>query len=58
VPAERCRQLRDAYLALRQRVHELALDERRRVVAGTEFVTVRAFVTDVWNEVFAGVGSE
>jgi glutamate-ammonia-ligase adenylyltransferase len=58
VPAERCRQLKDAYLALRQRVHELALDERRRVVAGTEFVAVRAFVTDVWNEVFAGVAGE
>jgi glutamate-ammonia-ligase adenylyltransferase len=56
VPAARCRQLRDAYLVLRQRVHELALDERRRVVAGTEFVEVRAFVTDLWNEVFAVVG--
>jgi hypothetical protein len=39
-------------------VHELGLDERRRVVAGTEFVAVRAFVTDVWNEVFAGVAGE
>ncbi len=58
VSAERCRQLKDAYLALRQRVHELALDERRRVVAGTEFVAVRAFVTEVWNEVFAGVAGE
>ncbi len=58
VPAERCRQLKDAYLALRQCVHELALDERRRVVAGTEFVAVRAFVADVWNEVFAGVAGE
>ena len=27
VPAERCRRLKEAYLALRQRVHELALDE-------------------------------
>ena len=58
VPAARCRQLKDAYLALRQRVHELALDERRRVVAGTEFVEVRAFVTDIWNEAFAGVAGE
>src|SRR6185295_6265811 len=58
VPAERCRQLKDAYLLLRQRVHELALDERRRVVPETEFVAVRAVVTDVWNEVFAGVTGE
>ncbi len=58
VPAERCRRLKEAYLALRQRVHELALDERPRVVAGTEFVAVRAFVADVWNEVFAGVVGE
>jgi len=55
VPAERCRRLKDAYLALRQRVHELALDERPRVVSDTEFVAVRAFVADVWGEVFAGV---
>ncbi|MEO8465863.1 MAG: bifunctional [glutamate--ammonia ligase]-adenylyl-L-tyrosine phosphorylase/[glutamate--ammonia-ligase] adenylyltransferase [Gammaproteobacteria bacterium] len=58
VPAERCLQVKDAYLALRQRVHELALDERRRVVAGTEFVEARAVVTDVWNEVFNGVAGE
>ncbi len=58
VSAERCRQLKDAYLALRQRVHELALDERRRVVAATEFVAVRALVTEVWNEVFGGVAGE
>ncbi len=58
VSGERCRQLKDAYLTLRQCVHELALDERRRVVAGTEFVAVRAFVTEVWNEVFAGVAGE
>ena len=32
VPAERCRRLKEAYLALRQRVHELALDEGGRVV--------------------------
>jgi glutamate-ammonia-ligase adenylyltransferase len=57
-PAERCRQLKDAYLALRQRAHELALDERGRVVAATEFVAIRAFVTDLWNEVFAGAAGE
>ena len=32
VPEERCLRLKEAYLALRQRVHELALDEGGRVV--------------------------
>ena len=32
VPAERCRRMKEAYLALRQRIHELALDEGGRVV--------------------------
>jgi glutamate-ammonia-ligase adenylyltransferase len=57
-PAERCGALKDAYLALRQRVHELALDERERVVPDTEFGAVRTFVTGLWNEVFAGVADE
>src|SRR6185295_2991472 len=58
VPAERCRQLKEAYLALRERVHEVALDERGRVIAGTEFAETRAFVVDIWDEVFAGVGDQ
>jgi [glutamine synthetase] adenylyltransferase / [glutamine synthetase]-adenylyl-L-tyrosine phosphorylase len=44
--------MKDAYLALRGRVHELALDERGRVVASDELADVRAFVTSVWDEVF------
>jgi glutamate-ammonia-ligase adenylyltransferase len=55
VPAERCRRLKDAYLALRRRVHELALDEGGRVVAAAEFAAVREFVSGVWREVFADV---
>ena len=43
--------LKDAYLALRQRVHELALDERGRVARADELTDVRAFVTSVWNDV-------
>ena len=58
VPTGRCRQLKDAYLALRQRVHELALDQRGRVVADTELRDVRAFVTGVWDEVFAAAAGE
>jgi glutamate-ammonia-ligase adenylyltransferase len=58
VPAERCRELKEAYLALRRRVHELALDEAGRVVPSEEFAAVRALVTGVWAEVFAGVEGE
>ena len=58
VPTGRCRQLKDAYLALRQRVHELALDQRGRGVADTELRDVRAFVTGVWDEVFAAAAGE
>jgi glutamate-ammonia-ligase adenylyltransferase len=57
VPAERCRALKQAYLALRRRVHELALDEAGRVVSEDELVLVRDFVRDLWNEVFADVES-
>jgi glutamate-ammonia-ligase adenylyltransferase len=58
VAAERCRGLKDAYLALRRRVHELALDAAGRVVPMTEFVDVRDFVTGVWNDVFDGADGE
>ena len=55
VPAERCRRLKEAYLALRRRVHELALDEAGRVVGAEEFAAVRELVSGVWREVFADV---
>jgi glutamate-ammonia-ligase adenylyltransferase len=55
VPEELCLRLKDSYLALRQRVHELALDEGGRVVPAAEFAAVREFVSGVWREVFADV---
>ena len=55
VPADRCLRMREAYLALRGRIHALALDEGGRVVADTEFRDLREWVVSVWNEVFAGV---
>jgi glutamine synthetase adenylyltransferase len=55
VPAARCLAIKNAYLALRQRVHELALDEGGRVVPAEEFATVREFVAGLWHEVFAVV---
>ena len=58
VPDDLCLRLKEAYLALRQRVHELALDEGGRVVPDTEFTAVRDFVRGVWREVFADVERE
>ncbi len=58
VPSERCQRMKEAYLALRQRIHELALDEGGRVVAEHEFKDLRAWVKAVWDEVFAGVDAE
>jgi [glutamine synthetase] adenylyltransferase / [glutamine synthetase]-adenylyl-L-tyrosine phosphorylase len=55
VPAERCRRLKECYLQLRQRAHELALDEGGRVVPETDFAAVREYVSGVWHEVFADV---
>ncbi|HEY8519605.1 MAG TPA: bifunctional [glutamate--ammonia ligase]-adenylyl-L-tyrosine phosphorylase/[glutamate--ammonia-ligase] adenylyltransferase [Gammaproteobacteria bacterium] len=52
VPAERCAALKEAYLTLRRRVHELALDERGRVVPADELVEIRRFVTAVWDQTF------
>jgi hypothetical protein len=50
--------LKDAYLALRRRVHELALDEGGRVVPEPELQGVRGFVSGVWRSVFADVEGE
>jgi glutamate-ammonia-ligase adenylyltransferase len=54
VPAVTCRRLAAAYLALRQRVHELALDEAGRVVPDTELAQERAFVVAAWKGAFGG----
>jgi glutamate-ammonia-ligase adenylyltransferase len=53
VPESLCLGLKDAYLALRRRVHELALDDGGRVVPEAELQTVRDFVKGVWRSVFA-----
>ncbi len=54
VAADRCQRLIDAYIRIRERIHELALDDQRRVVAEAEFAAERAWVTGVWEETFAG----
>jgi glutamate-ammonia-ligase adenylyltransferase len=53
VSNERCLKLKDAYLALRRRIHELALDEGGRVVDDREFEDLRAWIISIWQEVFA-----
>jgi glutamate-ammonia-ligase adenylyltransferase len=58
VPAGRCARMKEAYLALRQRIHELALDDGGRVVGEHEFGDLRAWVIGVWDEVFAGVAAD
>ncbi|HEY3519349.1 MAG TPA: bifunctional glutamine synthetase adenylyltransferase/deadenyltransferase, partial [Gammaproteobacteria bacterium] len=58
VPEELCLRLKDAYVALRRRVHELALDEGGRVVPEPELAGVRDFVSGVWRDVFADVEGE
>jgi len=58
VPEDLCLRLKEAYLALRQRVHELALDEGGRVVPDGDFAAVRELVSGVWREVFADVEGE
>jgi glutamate-ammonia-ligase adenylyltransferase len=58
VPEDLCLRLKEAYLALRQRVHELALDEGGRVVPETELAPVRDFVSSVWRDVFADAEGE
>jgi glutamate-ammonia-ligase adenylyltransferase len=52
VPAEDCRRLKEAYLALRKRTHELALAEAGRVVPDAEFKELRAWVVERWLETF------
>jgi glutamate-ammonia-ligase adenylyltransferase len=52
VPAPHCRRLKEAYLALRQRTHELALAEAGRTVADEEFKELRAWVVAEWLETF------
>jgi glutamate-ammonia-ligase adenylyltransferase len=58
VPEDLCLRLKDAYLALRRRVHELALDEGGRVVPEPELEDVREFVSGVWRDVFQGAEGE
>jgi len=53
VPAECCQELTRVYLLLRERSHELALNDAGRVVDATEFVDERRWVGMLWDEVFA-----
>jgi glutamate-ammonia-ligase adenylyltransferase len=52
LPAQRCTRLRDIYLRLRERVHELALAARGRIVDDREFASDRAWVRELWDATF------
>ena len=54
VPADRCQRLIETYIRIRERLHELALGDQRRVVAEAELTPEREWVTSVWKETFAG----
>ena len=53
VDAGRCHALKAGYLELRQRTHELALNDAGRVVAASEFREQRDWIVSIWDEVFA-----
>jgi len=53
VSAERCRRLTEIYLMLRERSHELALNNEERTVDLEEFEDDRIWVESLWDEVFA-----
>jgi hypothetical protein len=42
--------LKEAYLTLRARTHELALDDAGRVVDEHEFENLRGWIVSVWQE--------
>jgi glutamate-ammonia-ligase adenylyltransferase len=50
--ADRRQFLTDAYLALRRRIHELALAEGSRVVGDDELRALRGRVVSIWTDVF------
>ena len=52
VAAEDCRGLREAYLTLRRKTHELALAEAGRIVEAAEFADLRDWVLARWRAVF------
>jgi glutamate-ammonia-ligase adenylyltransferase len=52
VAADYCRRLIETYIEFRGRLHELALNDRGRVVGADEFATQRDWVRVIWDEVF------
>lgn len=56
LPAERAAELKSAYLELRRKIHDLALDERGRVIPAGEMAEVRAFVVRSWDDVLGSEG--
>jgi glutamate-ammonia-ligase adenylyltransferase len=53
VPAEHCSRLRDTYLRIRERLHEMALAGAGRVVTDEDFAQDRDWVRVFWDSTFA-----
>ncbi len=53
ISAKRCQQLISIYLMLRERLHELALNDAGRVVDASKFTAERLWIESLWDEVFA-----
>lgn len=51
------KQLQDIYKVYRLRLHHLALDEQKPLVANSEFAAERKFASDVWQRTFARASS-
>ena len=51
------KRLQDIYKAYRLRLHHLALDEQKPLVADNEFGSERKFVSDIWQQTFASPSS-
>jgi glutamate-ammonia-ligase adenylyltransferase len=54
VPAEHCSRLRDTYLRIRERLHEMALADAGRVVTDEDFAQDRDWVRALWDSTLAG----
>jgi len=50
VSGERCRRLKAIYIALRERAHELALNQGGRIVSADAFAEARGWVGALWDE--------
>jgi glutamate-ammonia-ligase adenylyltransferase len=58
LPATACAELRDAYFAMRHRIHRCALQEQPARVPDSEFQDERRLVIGLWREILLDVVSK